>query len=177
MYCHNCGKELPEGSKFCPSCGSASTPEKSGPRSPASTGTTLKIDAKLLLIAAGIIIVVLLAVVIFRPGQNKAPASTLGQNSQAQQEPEPDPAAALVGTWTNKDGIGLKFTKDGIMKLSGKGLSLGGNTFTYEVDGKGNMTLTATVAGMTADIEAPYMIFGDTLNIELGGMDLTLTRK
>ena len=171
MYCPNCGKELPEGSRFCPSCGSATGPEQSGPRPPAPTGARLQLDPKLLLIAAGAIIVVLLAVVIFRPGQSEAPAP--GETSQTEQ----DPAAALVGTWTNKDGVGLKFTRDGTLKLSGLGLSLGGDTFTYETDGAGTLTLTASVAGVSADVEAPYTIFGDTLYIELGGVELTLTKK
>lgn len=178
MYCRNCGKELPEGSKFCPSCGSATAPEQSGTRSPAPSWGPMQIDPKLLLIAAGAVIVVLLLVVILRPGQSKAPAP--GDTSQVQQqdpEPEPDPAAALVGTWTNKDGVGLKFTKDGTLKLSGLGLSLGGDTFTYETDGAGTLTLTATVAGVSADVEAPYTIFGNTLYIELGGVELTLTKK
>lgn len=171
MYCRNCGKELPEGGKFCPSCGSGSAPEQRGPRPPAPAGAKLQIDPKLLLIAAGAVIVLLLAVVIFRPGQSKAPAP--GETSQTEQ----DPAAALVGTWKNKDGIGLKFSKDGTLKLSGKGLSLGGDTFTYEVTGEGELTLTATVAGIGAGIEAPYEIYGDTLCIELGGLELTLTKK
>lgn len=178
MYCRNCGKELPEGSKFCPSCGSATAPEQSGPRSSAPSWGPMQIDPKLLLIAAGVVIVVLLLVVILRPGQSKAPVP--GDTSQVQQqdpEPEPDPAAALVGTWTNKDGVGLKFTKDGTLKLSGLGLSLGGDTFTYETDGAGTLTLTASVAGVSADVEAPYTIFGDTLYIELGGVELTLTKK
>lgn len=68
--------------------------------------------------------------------------------------------AALVGTWMNKDGIGLKFTKDRTVKLSGLGLSLGGDTFSYETDGKGTLTLTASVAGVSAEINAPYTIFG-----------------
>lgn len=171
MYCRNCGKELPEGGKFCPSCGASQA--ASPPAKPAAPAVTL--NSKTLLIVAGVVIVVLLAVLIFRPGQDKLPAPDPGQTSQSQ--PEPDPAAALVGTWTNKDGVGLKFTKDGTMKLSGMGLSLGGDTFTYEVDGEGSMTLTATVAGVSADIDAPYSIFGDTLHIELGGVELTLTKK
>ena len=32
--------------------------------------------------------------------------------------------AALAGTWMNKDGIGLKFTKDRTVKLSGLGLMI-----------------------------------------------------
>ena len=85
--------------------------------------------------------------------------------------------AALAGTWMNKDGIGLKFTKDGTVKLSGLGLSLGGDTFNYETDGEGTLTLTASVAGVSAEINAPYTIFGKTLYIELSGLELTLTKK
>lgn len=81
--------------------------------------------------------------------------------------------AALVGTWMNKDGIGLKFTKDRTVKLSGLGLSLGGDTFSYETDGEG----TLSVAGVSAEINAPYTIFGKTLYIELSGLELTLTKK
>lgn len=178
MYCRNCGKELPEGGKFCPSCGAAQADAPkaaSAPDKPAAPIITL--DSRTLLVVAGAVIVVLLAVLIFRPGQSKTPDP--GQTSQVQQapEPEPDPAAALVGTWTNKDGVGLKFTKDGTMKLSGMGLSLGGDTFTYETDGEGTLTLTASVAGVSADIDAPYTIFGNTLHIELGGVELTLTKK
>lgn len=74
--------------------------------------------------------------------------------------------------------MGLRFTSDGILKLSGFGLTLGGDTFTYEVTGGNTLTLTAAVGGLlSADIEAPYGIVGDTLYIEIGGFDLELTKK
>lgn len=170
MYCHNCGKELPDGSKFCPDCGAAqaAAPKmNSAPARPAAPTVTL--NSRTLLIVAGAVILVLLAVLIFRPGQSKAPAS------QAEQ----DPASALVGTWTNKDGVGLKFTKDGKLKLTGNGVSWGvdGDTFTYEADGNGNLTLTTSAAGIIMDVDTPYAIIGNTLYIELGGEALELTKK
>lgn len=109
-------------------------------------------------------------------GKDASPAPT--ETETAEPTPTPDPAAALVGMWTNKDGVGLKFTGDGTMKLSGKGLSLGGDTFTYEVTGENSLTLTATVGGiLSADIEAPYGIMGDTLYIEIGDYSFELTKE
>lgn len=96
----------------------------------------------------------------------------------AEPTPTPDPAAALVGTWTNKDGVGLKFSSDGTVKLSGFGLTLGGDTFTYEVTGENTLTLTATVGGiLSADMECPYGILDGTLYIEIADHDFELTKK
>lgn len=107
-------------------------------------------------------------------GVDPAPAGT----ETAEPTPTPDPAAALVGTWSNADGVGLKFTSDGTLKLSGLGFDLGGDTFTYEVTGENSLTLTATVGGiLSADIAAPYAIVGDTLYIEIGDYNFELTKK
>lgn len=109
-------------------------------------------------------------------GKNATTAPTEAET--AEPTPTPDPAAALVGTWTNKDGVGLKFTSDGTLKLSGKGLTLNTDTFTYEVTGENSLTLTATVGGiLSADIEAPYGIMGDTLYIEIGDYSFELTKE
>lgn len=171
MFCPNCGKELPEGSRFCPSCGKEMAP------TPVKPAPTVTLNTKALLIVAAAVIVVLLAVLILRPGQS-ADQPQNGASQTAAPTPTPDPAAALVGTWTNKDGVGLRFTSDGTLKLSGFGLTLGGDTFTYEVTGENTLTLTATVGGvLSADIDAPYAIWGSTLVIELGGIELTLTRS
>lgn len=134
----------------------------------------MTLNVKTLLIAAAVVIVVLLAVLILRPGQS-AEQSQSGPAQTAAPTPTPDPAAALVRTWTNKDGVGLRFTSDGTLKLSGFGLSLGGDTFTYEVTGENTLTsLTAAVGGvLSADIVAPYAIRGNTLVIELSGVTNT----
>lgn len=183
MFCPNCGKELPENSRFCPSCGKECAPGQPGTPPPASTkpASTVTLNTKTLLIIAAAVIVVLLAVVIFQvlhPGQSaEQPGPTQGQEIQTP-APPPDPAEVLIGTWTNKDGVGLRFTSDGTLKLSGFGVTLGGDTFKYEVTGENTLTLTASVGGiLSADIEAPYAVIGDTLMIELGGIELTLTRK
>lgn len=106
--------------------------------------------------------------------KNDTPAGT----ETAEPTPTPDPAAALVGTWTNKDGVGLRFTSDGTLKLSGFGLILGGDTFTYEVTGENTLTLTATVGGvLSADMEAPYGIVDGTLYIQIGDYSFELTKK
>ena len=171
MFCPNCGKELPENSRFCPSCGKETAP------APVKPAPTVTLNTKTLLIVAAAVIVVLLAVLILRPGHSvEQPQNDIAQT--AAPTPTPDPAAALVGTWTNKDGVGLRFTSDGTLKLSGFGLTLGGDTFTYEVTGENILTLTATVGELlSADMEAPYGIVGDTLYIEIGGYDLELTKK
>ena len=176
MYCPNCGKELPEDSRFCPFCGKETAP------TPAKSAPTVTLNTKALLIVAAAVIVVLLAVLILRPGQSAGqPKNGPAQGQEVQTPaptPTPDPAAALVGTWTNKDGVGLRFTSDGILKLSGFGLTLGGDTFTYEVTGENTLTLTAAVGELlSADVVAPYGIVGDTLYIEIGGFDLELTKK
>lgn len=107
-------------------------------------------------------------------GVDPAPTGT----ETAEPTPTPDPAAALVGTWSNADGVGLKFTSDGALKLSGLGLTLGGDTFTYEVTGENTLTLTATMGDLlSADIAAPYAIVGDTLYIEIGDYSFELTKK
>lgn len=109
-------------------------------------------------------------------GENATTAPTEAET--AEPTPTLDPAAALAGTWTNKEGVGLKFTEDGTLKLSGLGLDLGGDTFSYEVSGDNTLTLTATVGGiLSAGKDVPYGLMGDTLYIEIGGLELTLTRK
>lgn len=109
-------------------------------------------------------------------GQGNHPATA--ETETAEPTPTPDPAAALVGTWTNKDGVGLKFYSDGTVKLSGFGLSLGGDTFTYEVTGENTLTLTATVGGiLSADRECPYVIWEDTLYIEIADFEFELTKN
>lgn len=109
-------------------------------------------------------------------GENATTAPTEAET--AEPTPTPDPAAALVGTWTNKDGVGLKFTSDGTLKLSGLGFNMGGDTFTYEVTGENSLTLTATVGGfISTDMEAPYGIVGDTLYIDIGDYSFELTKE
>ena len=176
MYCPNCGKELPEDSRFCPSCGKETAP------TPAKSAPTVTLNTKALLIVAAAVIVVLLAVLILRPGQSAGQLQngpTQGQEAQTPAPtPTPDPAAALVGTWTNKDGVGLRFTSDGILKLSGFGLTLGGDTFTYEVTGANTLTLTATVGGvLSADMVTPYGIVDGTLYIQIGDYSFELTKE
>lgn len=108
----------------------------------------------------------------------KAASPAPAEAATAEPTPTPDPASLLVGTWTNKDGVGLKFTADGTLKLSGLGFSLGGDTFTYEVTGENSLTLTATVGGfISTDMEAPYGIVGDTLYIDIGDYSFELKKE
>ncbi len=105
-------------------------------------------------------------------GGSPAPEET------AEPAPTPDPAAALVGTWTNQDGVGLKFSSGGTVTLSGFGLNLGGDTFSYEVTGENTLTLTASVGEiLSKDIDCPYGIVGDTLLIDIGDYSFELTKK
>lgn len=186
MFCPNCGKELPEKGRFCPACGKEVTPALK------KTVPQVTLNTKTMLIIAVAVIVILLALLLFHPGNGKAPAAppdqaenvTTGQLTpgvsiqEPSSTPTPDPAAALVGTWTNKDGVGLKFTSDGTLKLSGLGFSLGGDTFTYDVTGENSLTLTATVGGiLSADMEAPYGIVGGTLYIQIGDYSFELTKE
>lgn len=174
MYCPNCGKELPEDSRFCPSCGQGTAPERTPP---ARSAPSIPLNSKALLAVAGAVIVILLAVLILRPGvEETAPDDTDGP---AVTEPA-DPAAALVGSWSGRDGVGLAFGSDGVVRLSGFGLEVGGDTFTYAVTGPNTLTLTAQVGGlMSAGIEVPYLLSGggDTLEIELAGYLVELTRN
>ena len=88
-----------------------------------------------------------------------------------------NPANALVGRWSGRDGVGLHFTKDGTVTLSGFGLDLGGDTFTYEVMGPNTLSLTAQVGGLvSAGFEVPYVLSGNTLQVELAGYLVELTR-
>ncbi|MDO5861998.1 MAG: zinc-ribbon domain-containing protein [Thermoplasmata archaeon] len=43
MYCTNCGREMPDGAKFCPECGSSAT---GGGEAPTSTATALMVNKK-----------------------------------------------------------------------------------------------------------------------------------
>lgn len=47
MYCSNCGNQLPEGTKFCPSCGKECAPDSPGTPPPASPKSTSTIKIKL----------------------------------------------------------------------------------------------------------------------------------
>lgn len=108
MYCPNCGKELPGDAKFCPQCGKQTGPTPAPTVKPSALPAA--INPKLLIIGA-VVVVLLLAFLIFRPGQNE---QAQGQDTQI----SVDPAAALVGTWPTKDGVGLRFTKDGEFKVT-----------------------------------------------------------
>lgn len=181
MYCANCGKELDQGAAFCSGCGTAvGSTQAAAPRSaPAKTVTVNSRTLLILGMAAVVVIAVLLTVVFLRPGQSAEQSQGPGQ-SPAMETPvvETDPAAALVGTWTNQDGVGLTFTKDGTLRLSGFGLSLGGDTFHYEVTGENVLTLTAEAASLlSVDTEAPYYLLEDTLFIQIGEFSFELTRK
>ncbi len=104
-------------------------------------------------------------------GGSPAPEET------AEPTPTPDPAAALVGTWTNADGVGLKFTDDGKVTLSGFGLSLNTDVFTYAVTGENTLTLTADVGGLvSADTECPYGIVDGVLYIDIGDYSFELKK-
>lgn len=177
MYCPNCGKELPVDGRFCPSCGQEITPAV--PPTPAKAAATVTLNKRTLLVVAGAVVAALLVLALFV-------LSMLGSREQDTNQPIPrtDRASrrtqpeALVGTWSNKDGVGLKFGSDGVLYLSGLGLTLGGDTFSYEVTGENALTLTATVGGLvSADLDAPYGIVGDTLYIELGGYEFELTKE
>ncbi len=105
-------------------------------------------------------------------GGSPAPEET------AEPTPTPDPAAALVGTWSNDDGVGLKFSSGGTVTLSGFGLNLGGDTFSYEVKDADTLTLTATVGGiLSKDIDCPYGILDNTLVIDIGDYSFELTKQ
>lgn len=109
-------------------------------------------------------------------GKGTDPATA--ETETAEPTPTSDPAVALVGTWTGKDGVGLKFSSDGTVKLSGFGLSLGGDTFTYEVTGENTLTLTATVGGiLSADTVCPYGIWDGVLYISIADFDFELTKN
>lgn len=178
MYCPNCGKELTVGGRFCPSCGQEITPAPAVPSSPVKAAATVTLNRRTLLVVAGVVIAAILALVLFVLPMLGSREQAPDQPSSGQSEPAPDPSEALVGTWSNKDGVGLKFGSDGVLYLSGLGLTLGGDTFSYEVTGENTLTLTATVGGLvSADLDAPYGIVGDTLYIELGGYEFELTKK
>lgn len=176
MFCPNCGKELSEGGRFCPACGRETAPGPVSPPAPARQALSIPLNSKTLLVVAGVVIVALLAILVFRPGESK-PA----QNADTPAVTEPvDPAAALVGIWSGRDDVGLRFTEGGTVTLSGFGLDLGGDTFTYAVTGPNTLTLTAQVGGLvSAGFEAPYLLSGDgdRLQIELAGYLVELTRN
>lgn len=131
-----------------------------------------------MLVVAGAVVAALLVLALFVLSMLGSREQDTNQPIPGQTEPAADPAEALVGTWSNKDGVGLKFGSDGVLYLSGLGLTLGGDTFSYEVTGENALTLTATVGGLvSADLDAPYGIVGDTLYIELGGYEFELTKE
>lgn len=176
MYCPNCGKELPVDGRFCPSCGQEITPAVLP--TPAKAAATVTLNKRTLLVVAGAVVAALLVLALFVLSMLGSREQDTNQPIPGQTEPAADPAEALVGTWSNKDGVGLKFGSDGVLYLSGLGLTLGGDTFSYEVTGENALTLTATVGGLvSADLDAPYGIVGDTLYIELGGYEFELTKE
>lgn len=170
MYCKKCGKEVPAGVRFCTGCG-APVDSEAGEKRGAAKGTNLKVP----LWAVVAVLVVLVAIFGLRSCSKGEPASdssvgaaTAEASATPEPTPTPDPAEALVGTWGNKDGIGLKFTSDGKLKLSGLGLELEIDTFTYEVTDENTLTLTATVGGIVSkSFTAPYGIWDDILYIDI----------
>ena len=194
MFCPNCGNQMPEGGRFCPNCGQKRTPDwtpspppvrpacQAPSTPPARPAPSISLNANTLLVLAGVVIAVLLAILIFRPGEDRAAppaANGLGAAGSAAAEPV-DPAAALVGSWSGREGVGLRFTQDGTLTLSGFGLDLGGDTFRYAVTGPNTLTLTAQVGGLVnAGFEVPYLLSGDgtRLQIELSGYLVELTKN
>ena len=182
MFCPNCGKELPEGGRFCPTCGRETASGPVLPPAPARQALSIPLNSKTLLALAGVVIMVLLAALILRPGEERTAPPTaggLGADTPTMTEPL-DPTAALVGSWSGRDNVGLRFTEGSTVTLSGFGLDVGGDTFTYSVTGPNTLTLTAQVGGLvSAGFEAPYFLSGDgnTLQIELAGYLVELTRN
>lgn len=172
MFCPNCGKEITGGNRFCGNCGHQISSGK--PKSSAA------LNSKRLLIVAVAVIVVLLAVLailLFRTGED-GENDRRGQDTDEPVEEEnvkTDPDA-IVGTWTNSDGVGLTFTAGGTLRLSGFGLSLGGDTFKYEVQDENTIYITADNA-LGLGFDATYGIVGDTLFIQLAEYSFELTKK
>ena len=172
MFCPNCGKELPEESRFCLNCGKE-TARESTPRS--KPALSIPLNSKTMLALAGVVIVALLSILIFRLGGEQAAADSAADGSAVTEQM--NPANALVGRWSGRDGVGLHFTKEGTVTHSGFGLDLGGDTFTYEVMGPNTLSLTAQVGGLvSAGFEVPYVLSGNTLQVELAGYLVELTR-
>lgn len=173
MFCPNCGKEITGGNRFCGNCGHQISSGK--PKSSAA------LNSKRLLIVAVAVIVVLLAVLailLFRTGED-GENDRRGQDTDESVEEEnakTDLEDAIVGTWTNSDGVGLTFTAGGTLRLSGFGLSLGGDTFKYEVQDENTIYITADNA-LGLGFDATYGIVGDTLFIQLAEYSFELTKK
>ena len=78
MFCPNCGKELPEESRFCLNCGKE-TARESTPRS--KPALSIPLNSKTMLALAGVVIVALLSILIFRLGGEQAAAVSAADGS------------------------------------------------------------------------------------------------
>ena len=108
MFCTNCGKNIPDGSVFCPECG---TTLDSAPKAPAAPAVAKKGLSKGLLIgiiAAVVAIVALVLILVLTSPKHK-----------------------LIGTWSAKDEVwGQTVERKWVFKSNGKG------EFKYLVDGE-----------------------------------------
>ena len=157
VFCKFCGAQMPEGAKFCPVCGGSSKPLR-----PLST--------KIVMVAAGVLLVLLVVFVVLAVRSCGAgpEARSAGASS-----------AAIVGKWTNADGLGVTFTGDGYLRFTAGSVSLGYDKFLYEITDEDTLTLTpdVPVVGRLISYEATYRLSGNTLYLSVGDYEFTLTRQ
>ena len=165
MFCKFCGKEVSNNNRFCSNCGKELNPvakqSTEGRRSSAFLFMPF-------LIIIGVAIVALLLVILLRLPDGTKPEIEV---------PEPEPVVTIVGDWEAADGIGITFTESGIMRFKSGNLSLGGDTFRYEVKDEDTLFLRGEDLFWNIGIDIPYMLNEDTLYIAIDDVTIMLTRK
>jgi hypothetical protein len=89
----------------------------------------------------------------------------------------PAPEASITGDWVTDEGIGVTFTADGVFRLTNGDLSLGGDSFRYEIKDESTLYLRPENSFLGAGIDLPYTLNNDSLYIEIHGVTFSLKKK
>lgn len=170
MFCRKCGMQIPDGSRFCPNCGTQNEAERLDQK-----GSFLeRLPVQKPAVMAGIVLFLLF--VLFA-------GIWLGRRADRQEEPSQNPSASseeeteeasLIGVWKCERGE-VTFTDNGHMMMGQNGIVFGGGWVQYEV--VDDTTLYLSGGDIPVGINIDYELDGDYLTLEINGMPLLLSRE
>lgn len=177
MFCKNCGKEVKDNIIFCPHCGAVVEQKLPNQKSTDDLKKPNVNDKKplekIIILAVGVFIIIAIVMGI-KSCSNNSPKTAAPDNIETTTTTSTEAEASIVGTW-EADGVSVSFSESGVMRLEGKGISLGGDAFQYEVKDSQTLYLTTKDAPMGINLE--YSLSGDTLYIKLEDEALAMSRK
>ena len=167
MFCKYCGNQIHDsGVRFCPTCGKEINQSS-------STSGVKRISSfpyKPVMIGLGAALVVLMFVLVLRPS-----GTTLPSEPEANQPEEPQ--ITIVGDWVTEEGIGLTFTEDGLLRVKGGDLSLGGDMIHYSIKNESTLYLSPEDAFLGVGFDVHYTLTADELFLEVDDVTIRLKRQ